>query len=162
MLHGEIDVLVIAGALLPKEWWIIVAATKPQVAIGLLFGIGKEKLAKALAISIMVFVLTFPFFGLWPLDILRQPTPFVDAAHNLWQSLWPFQIPVGIAVLLLGIRRDDKKFLLAASPLLSPYAATSSLLGPWIALASLLRGWEATLVFVAWWGSILYRMLGVS
>jgi hypothetical protein len=160
LLHGEIDALVIAGLLLPKEMWFVVAATKPQVAIGLVLGVGRERIIKAIGITLLLFLLTLPFFGFWPLQIIQQPTPFIDAAHNLWIGLWPFQVPAGVGILLLGIRRKDERFLIAASPFLSPYAATSSLLGPWMALASLLKGWEATIVFVTWWGSVIYRLLG--
>jgi hypothetical protein len=160
LLHGEIDVFVLAAMLLPREWWLLVAATKPQVAIGLIFGIGKQRVSKAIVIASVIFLLTVPFFGFWPLDVLQQPTPFVNAAHNLWVGLWPFQVPAGIALVLLGVRRKNERFLIAASPFLSPYAATSSLLGPWLTLTSLLKGWEATIVFIAWWGSVIYRLMG--
>jgi hypothetical protein len=109
-------------------------------------------------LTLLVLLLSFPFFGFWPIDILKQPTPFVEAAHNLWYGLWPFQIPAGLAVLLLGIRRKDERLLIAASPFLSPYAATSSLLGPWIALSSFLKEWEAALIFLSWWGAVLCRL----
>lgn len=160
LLHGEIDVLVLSGMLLPRETWYFVALTKPQVAIGLVLGVGREKIIKASLVLIVALIATVPFFGFWPLDVLRQPTPFVGAAHNLWGGIWPFQIPAGIAMLLLGVRRKDERFFISASPFLSPYAATSSLLGPWMVLASFLKGWEATLVLVIWWGTVIYRMLG--
>lgn len=161
MLHGEIDAFTLAGVLLPQETWFLVAASKPQVAVGLILGVRKERLVKAFGITILVLVLSFLFFGLWPLDVIQQPTPFVDAGHNLWAGLWPFQFPAGLAILLLGVKRQDERFLIAASPFLSPYAATSSLLGPWIALASYLNRWETLLVFLAWWGAVLYRLLGL-
>lgn len=160
ILHGGIDVFILAGILLPRETWFLVAASKPQVAVGLIFGVGRKSLLKALAVTLIVLLLTFLFFGFWPREILQQPRPFVDAAHNLWYGLWPFHVPAGLAMLLLGVRRKDERFLIAASPFLSPYAATSSLLGPWLALASFLRGWEATVIFLSWWGAVLYRLLG--
>ncbi len=160
VLHGEIDVWVLAGILLPQEAWPLIALTKPQVTIGLLFGLERKKFWTALIISIFVLILTMILFGLWPLELLQQPKPFIGAQHNLWGGLWPFQLPAGIAVLLWGIRRKDERFLVAASPLLSPYAATSSLIGPWLALSSYLRAWEALLVFLFWWGAVLYRLLG--
>jgi hypothetical protein len=158
VLHGEIDAFVLAGIFLPRETWFLVAASKPQVAIGLILGVGKEKIIRAMVCTLVVLLLSFLFFGFWLLDILKQPTPFVEAAHNLWAGFWPFQIPAGLAILFLGIRRKDERFLIAASPLLSPYAATSSFLGPWIALASFLKGWEALLIFLSWWGAVLSRL----
>jgi hypothetical protein len=160
ILHGEIDALLLAGILLPRETWILIAITKPQVVVGLLFGVGWHRLVKGMILLILVLLLTFLFFGFWPLELIRQPMPFVDAAHNLFYGLWPFQIPAGLAILLWGIRRNDEKFLIAASPLLSPYAATSSLLGPWLAITSYLRFGEALIVFLAWWAAVVYRMLG--
>jgi hypothetical protein len=159
-LHGEIDALVLGGLLLPREAWYLVAVTKPQVAIGLLLGVRKKKIIRAFAVTLLLLLLTFIIFGFWPSKILQQETPFLGAAHNLWVGLWPFQIPAGVALLLLGIKRNDEKFLIAASPFLSPYAATSSLLGPWLALVYFLKDWEAALVFIAWWGAVIYRLLG--
>jgi hypothetical protein len=160
ILHGEIDALVLAGILLPRETWILFALTKPQVAIGMFFGVGWQRVVKGIILTIIVLLLSFLFFGFWPLELIQQPMPFVDAAHNLFYGLWPFQIPAGLAILLWGIRRNDERFLIAASPLLSPYAATSSLLGPWMAIASYLKSWEASLVFLTWWAAVVYRMLG--
>ncbi len=161
LLHGEIDAIVLGGVLLPQEAWILVGLTKPQVAIGLVFGIKKEKILRSVFITIVVIAASLLLFGPWPLEVIRQPVPFVDALHNLWVGLWPFQVPLGIGLLLVGIRRSDERLLLAASPFLSPYAALSSMLGPWMALSSYLRFWESLVVFVVWWGAVIYRLLGI-
>jgi hypothetical protein len=160
VLHGQIDAWVLAGILLPQEFWPLIALSKPQVTIGLLFGLEPKRAGRALIISVSVLILSLILFGLWPIELLRQPRPFVMAQHNLWAGLWPFQLPAGIAMLLLGIRRKNEGFLVAASPLLSPYAATSSLIGPWLVLSSYLRTWEALMVFLFWWGAVVYRLLG--
>jgi hypothetical protein len=160
VLHGEIDVIVLSGLLLPRETWILVALTKPQVAGGLLLGIRRELLIKAAVLLVSVLLLSFLAFGFWPQTWLRQPTPFIDAPHNLWLGLWPFQVPAGLAMLLYGFRRKDERFLVAASPFLSPYAASSSLIGPWLALLSILKTRESLLVWMAWWGALFYRLLG--
>lgn len=159
LLHGEIDVWVLAGIFLPQEIWILAALAKPQVAIGLLFGLERSRIRKALVAGIAVVIASLILFGLWPLELLRQPKPLITAQHNLWSGFWPFQVPIGIALILWGLRRKDERFLLAASPFIFPYAATSSLIGPWLALSSFLRTWEALLVFLAWWGAVCYRLL---
>jgi hypothetical protein len=159
-LHGEIDAFVVGGMLLPNEAWYLVAITKPQVAAGLLLGVRKEKIIRALAGTLIILLLTIFIFGFWPLKILQQETPFLGAALNLWVGLWPFQVPAGVALLLMGVKQKNEKLLLAASPFLSPYATTSSLLGPWFALAGFLESWEAALVFFTWWGAVLYRLVG--
>lgn len=157
VLHGQVDALVLAGVLLPREWWWLAGVTKPQVTFGLIFGVGRQRIVRALALTALVLGISFVWLGNWPAQLLRQPSPFIYAAHNLWLGLWPFQAPAGVALILLGIKRGDERLLVAASPFLSHYAATSSLLGPWLTLASFLNDWEAALVWATWWGAVLYR-----
>ncbi len=161
LLHGQIDMLVISGILLPEVFWPLVALTKPQVAIGLAMGVPREQWHRAALLTCGVLVLSLLFFGFWPRDLIEQPTPFVDATHNLWLGLWPFQLPAGVMVILVGISRRDERLLVAGSPLLSPYAAMSSLLGPWLAAITFLTDWQALAVFASWWGAVIYRGIAV-
>jgi hypothetical protein len=160
LLHGQIDVLILAGVLLPREWWPLAAVSKPQVAVGLALGVPRNRLLRAGLLGAAVLLASWLLFGPWPLELLRQPTPFQEMTHNLWLGLWPFQAPLGIALLALGLERKDERFLFSASPFLMPYAAISSLVGPWLAGLSFLKDWQAGVVFVAWWGAVLYRALG--
>ena len=160
ILHGQIDILVISGVFLPASFWPLVAVTKPQGAIGLLFGVPRESWLRALLITIGVLAASFVLFGFWPAELLAQPAPFVMATHNLWYGLWPFQVPAGVMLITLGISRRDERLLIAGSPLVSPYAATSSLLGPWIAAITFLKDWQALLVFASWWAAVIYRGTG--
>ena len=157
ILHGQVDALILAGLLLPREWWFLVGLTKPQVTLGLIFGVGRQRIFRAAALSGLIFLISIVWLGNWPLQLLRQPAAFVYATHNLWLGLWPFQVPVGAALILLGVKRRDERLLVAASPFLAPYAAMSSLLGPWLAVASFLNDWEAALVWLVWWGAVVYR-----
>ena len=159
ILHGQVDALILAGLLLPREWWLLVGLTKPQVTLGLIFGVGRQRIFRAAALSGLIFLISIVWLGNWPLQLLRQPAAFMYATHNLWLGLWPFQVPAGAALILLGVKRRDERLLVAASPFLAPYAAMSSLIGPWLALASFLKDWEAALVWLAWWGAVLYRYL---
>jgi hypothetical protein len=159
ILHGQVDALLLAGLLLPREWWLLVGLTKPQVTLGLIFGVGRQRIFRAAALAGLIFLISIVWLGNWPLQLLRQPAAFMYATHNLWLGLWPFQVPAGAALILLGIKRRDERLLVAASPFLAPYAAMSSLIGPWLALASFLKDWEAALVWLAWWGAVLYRYL---
>jgi hypothetical protein len=158
-LHGQIDPVVLAMALLPREWWALAALTKPQVAIAWLFGIPRRRWPVAGLVLVAFIGVSLLVFGNWPARLLAQPTPFVDSAHNLWAGLWPFQIPAGLALVLISLRRDDERFLFAASPFLSPYAATSTLLGPWLAVTSWLSDWEVGLLWLSWWGTVIYRLV---
>ncbi len=163
MLHGQIDALVLALVMLPSEWWALVAITKPQIAFGLLAGVPINKWQRVLLITGGVLLGSIVLFGLWPLDLLNSPRPFVTGAHNLWLNLWPFQIPVGIALITAGWslgKEPNERLLLAASPFLGPYATTSSLIGPWLVTLSYLSTFQATLVWASWWGAVIYR--GIS
>jgi len=159
-LHGQIDLLLLSGILLPVEWWLVLALAKPQVTIGLMFGIPSRLWIRALLIFLGVFSLSVFLLGFWLPDWILQPHPFSQEAHNLWLGLWPFQVPVGVALLLKGISRSDEKLLVAASPFLFPYATTSSLIGPWLAVSAFLKDWQIFLVWLSWWGAVLYRGLG--
>jgi hypothetical protein len=156
-LHGQIDALVVACALLPVEWWGLVALTKPQVAVGLLAGIPVSRWTRAALMTGAVFAFTVLLFGFWPADWLDQPKLFQEGGHNLWLGLWPFQVPLGVALVAVGFSRRDARLLIAGSPFLSPYAAMSSLLGPWLAALTFLNNWQAALVWASWWGAVAYR-----
>lgn len=159
LLHGQIEMIMLAGLFLPNEWWPLVALSKPQVTIGFLFGLKRNYWGLAIIILAAVFILSFLAFGNWPMQLLRQPMLFINSSHNLWLGLWPFQVPAGVALIMFGINRKDERFLLSASPFLFPYAATSSLIGPWIALCSFLKDWQCVVVLFVWWGAAIYRYI---
>lgn len=157
LLHGEIDLLIISGVFLPVEWWALVALTKPQVAIGMVFGVPPKRWQRAAMILGIVVIVSLLWFGLWVRDLADQDTPFVSAGHNLWKGLWPFQVPLGVLLIVLGIARKEEQLLVAGSPFVSPYAALSSMLGPWLAAITYLNNWQALAVFASWWGAVIYR-----
>lgn len=156
-LHGQIDALVVALVMLPAQWWWLVAVTKPQVVIGLAAGIPRALWVRAAVLTAAVGLVSLVWFGWWPRDMLDQPTQFTDSSHNLWLGLWPFQVPLGVALLAVFWSKRDERLLIMGSPLLSPYAAVSSLIGPWVAALTYLRTWQAALVWVSWWGAVIYR-----
>lgn len=159
LIHGQIDAIILSGVLLPVQFWWLVAFTKPQVAIGLLFGVPRNKLKQVIIITSMVILISFILFGNWVLDLLIQPAEYIQMTHNIWLGIWPLQVPVGVALLVLGISRKKESLLVGASPFLSPYAATSSFLGIWVAMISYLKTWQSIIVFLSWWGAIVYRII---
>lgn len=158
LLHGQIDALVLGALLLPFEWWPIAAITKPQVALGYFFGIPRSYWGRAAVYTTLILTLSFILFGNWPLEIIRQPQP--SGAHNFWVGLWPFNLPVGVGLLFLGINRKDLRLMISASPFLMPYAATSSFLGVWIAMCSMLKKWQAAIILILYWTVVVYRAIG--
>jgi hypothetical protein len=83
LLHGQIDALILAAILLPQEWWPLAGLTKPQVAFGLIFGILRAKWVRALLLTGLLLVVTLIWFGNWPLQLIRQPTPNRFDGYNL-------------------------------------------------------------------------------
>jgi hypothetical protein len=159
ILHGQIDSLILAGVCLTYEFYPLLAFSKPQVAIGLLFGIPKNYWLRSTLLFMIILIISIFLFGFWLVEIIQQPRPFTLGAHNLWLGLFPFQVPVGVLLILWGISRSDEKFLLAGSPFLAPYATTSSLIGPWMAINYFLNDWQALIVWLSWWGAVLFRAL---
>jgi hypothetical protein len=157
LLHGQIDMLILSLVCLPVALWPLAALGKPQVAIGLLAGIPPASWLKSALITGAIILVSLVLFGNWPMALVQQPQPFVSAAHNVWFNLWPFQVPAGLALILMGFSRRDEKFLAAGSPLMLPYAATSSLIGPWLAASTFLKDWQLLVVWLSWWGATLYR-----
>jgi hypothetical protein len=159
LLHGQIDALVLGILLLPEPWRLILSITKPQVSIAFVFGISRKYWLRAVIIAAGVTLASLLVFGLWPLELLRQPSDFIGMGLNIWGGLWPFQVPLGLVLLLRAIERRDDRYLMAASPFFMPYAATSSLIGPWAALCGFLKDWQALLVLLAWWAASFSRLL---
>ena len=160
ILHGQVDLLIIGGVLLPAPWWALVALTKPQAALGLLAGVPRACWLRAGLLTGLVVAASLIWFGNWPRSLLNQPTPFMDAGNNLWLGLWPFQVPAGVLLITMGVRRRDERLLIAGTPFLSPYAALSSFAGPWIAAMTWMSDRQAAAVFASWWGAVIIRALG--
>jgi len=159
-LHGLMDVIVMAGVFLPVECWWLVALAKPQDAIGLALGVPVSKWLRAALVTGAVVLLTLLLVGNWVAGIHSQPNGFMAVVdYNFWQGLWPYNVPVGVALLAMGFARKDERFLISSSPFLSPYITMSNLAGPWLAALTALTDWQAGLVFAAWWGVVIYRML---
>lgn len=159
LLHGQIDTIALAFLLLPRSWWLFGCITKPQVTLGLIFGIPQKDWIKSIVIASCVFLLSFLVFGLWPIDLLRQPKEFAEMGLNIWGGLWPYQVPLGIVLVFRAWKQKDDRYLIACSPFFMPYAATSSLIGPWIALCSILEDWQAAIVLISWWAASFSRLL---
>jgi hypothetical protein len=159
LVHGQIDVILIGAVLLPAWLWPLAAITKPQVTIGLILGVPRPLWLRAALVTGAALGVSFLLWGFWPPEMLAQAGRFADTSRNVWAGLWPFQVPAGIMLLLLGVTRKDARFLIAGSPFLSPYAALSTLIGPWIAAVTFLKPWQVAVVWASWWGAVVYRLI---
>lgn len=156
-MHGQIDALVLTAFLLPSEWRPIIAITKPQVSLGLLFGADLKNWKRTLLTTVGILAVSLIIFGNWPEQLIAQPKPYVLAGHNYLAGTWPLFIPLAIGLTLFGITKKDSRFYMAASPFFSPYAAVSSLIGLWFAACSVLKDWQVAIVLISWWGVSLYH-----
>jgi hypothetical protein len=153
LIHGQIDWLVICLMLLPEDLWLLAALFKPQTAIGLVGVLFTKRRWQMLIAPAVLLILSFIFYGLWPLQLIKMPNNLTQVSHNLWLNLWPSTIPVGVGLLLVGLRKKDEKMLLASSPFFSPYCPISTLIGLWMMLAVKLETWILYVVLAAWWGA---------
>ena len=159
LIHGQIDVIVVCSILLPREWWIIAGLTKPQTIIGLAFGALRSNYLRTAVITVAFLLGSLVLFGLWPLDLVNVPKTYAWSTHNIWLGLWPFQVPVGVAIALRGIEQKKDSILLAASPFFLPYATTGNLLGLWLATCMQLSKWQVLIILITWWLAVLFRAL---
>lgn len=158
LLHGQIDILILAGVLLPPSCWGLVAITKPQLVIGLAAGIPRSQWVKAGVIVGGVLGASWLVLGNWVVDWLTYGSQIADYPHNLWRGLWPFQMPCGLFFFLQGMKRHDERLLIVASPFLAPYAALSSFIGVWIVALGFLDRWQALVLLMGWWVVVLSRL----
>ncbi len=159
------DILVLLFIFLPKELWAISALTKPQTTLGFGFALLNypHRWIRTIIISVGIVGISFLIFGNWPMKILAQQyaEQNVSAGHNIFGGLWPFQLVIGLGLLSVAFDREDERIYIAASPFLMPYASTSSFIGTLLTAFSMIRHWQATIIWLAWWGGIVYRGLGL-
>jgi hypothetical protein len=131
--------------------------------IGLLFILAKPQLGAAVAVFWLVqvwrrrgfaavlrmflpvaaaYLLSFALFGFWPGKWFQTGE---SPIHIYNQSLWPWGIPIGLALLAASIGRGEIKFAIAASPFLAPYVQIYSYAIVWLGLVSLVpQDWGPT------------------
>jgi len=124
---GNLNSLTMLGLILPPWLGLFFLAIKPQVGIGfaiyLFFKSWREgglwqvlkvftPVGAALVVSVLV-------FGFWP------ATQYQPAGANPNISFWPWALPLGLWLLISGIRKGLAKISAASSPFLAPYTAYS-------------------------------------
>jgi hypothetical protein len=157
LLNGNIDWLVMLGAVLPPWFGLFLLVIKPQIGIGMIMYIFIETWRQHKFIGVLrtftpvtiAYALSLFIYGLWPLG-------FQNTVGFSWNaSLWPLSIPVGLALLTMAIRTRNIKFSLAASPCLSPYVLLHSWIGAFIAIAS--HPFETAAAVIGMWIVVALR-----
>jgi hypothetical protein len=130
LLAANVDAFVMLGALLPPAWGLLALTLKPQVGLGAavydLFAAWREhKVAGVLRTFAPVALVAVASALLFPVWIDRM----LELPSNGWnRSLFPYGIPLGLALLWLGIRRRNIFLAMASTPFMAPYLTFPSYL----------------------------------
>lgn len=157
--NGNIEFLPLLGVIAPPWLGLILFAIKPQVGIGLaiFWVLDTWKREGFPAVLRMVFPVSlmlsasFIIYGPWPIRFSETLERSVDNT-----SLFPWSIPLGLALLYVGYILKWKTTALAASPLLSPYVLQFT----WVSLLVNLLD-RPRFLFFAWvmlWIPVLLRV----
>jgi uncharacterized membrane protein len=156
-LVSNLDWLVVLGFVLPPQIGLFFITIKPQmgVVVALFWFIeawrrgGWKEAVRIFWPVTAAFGLSLIIFGPWPLRLTQQ----VAVSWN--SSLWPYSIPVGLALLVSAVRKRKIEFAMAASPCLSPFLMLHSWVGALLAVAGSLP--EMIAAFVGFWILIILR-----
>jgi len=162
LLNANIEWIPLLGFVLPPQIGLILVMTKPQTGfVVALFWIveawQRGGFREVLRISwpfFLTVLLSLILFGLWPLRLLGV----FSFAGDFNASLWPYSIPVGLALLVASLRRHQIRYAVGASPFLAPYI----LFHGWSAAVVALAGATAELIaaVIGLWILVAIRALG--
>ncbi|KPK03161.1 MAG: hypothetical protein AMJ56_19780 [Anaerolineae bacterium SG8_19] len=155
---NNVDWIALLALLIPVTWGLPVLVGKPQALGGasLIWWKHSANKIRVLIPLVVVVVLSFLIWGLWPLRI----KPVHESVWNF--APWPFLIPLGIYMLYRAYRQDDVFLAAAATPFLVPYIAPYSVAGLIAFCGSKYRR-EALIIYVAFWVYFIVetRRLGI-
>jgi hypothetical protein len=157
---GNIDWLVTLGFIMPPPVGLFFLAIKPQIGIAVaLFWLvqawrksGMREVIKVFGPVSIAFVISFLLYGFWPMNYLKA----FEWGGNA--SLWPMSIPIGLALFVTAVRKQNISFAIGASPCLSPYLLLHSWIGPLVAIVSSTH--EMIAAVIGLWLLIGIRALG--
>jgi hypothetical protein len=158
-LNGNIDWLAMYGFILPPQIGLFFIAIKPQVGVAVaVYWLwrtwqegGWQAVLRTFLPFLVILMITFILFGLWPLRYQREIALWWNA------SLWPLSLPVGLALLIASIKKDRLEYAIGASPCLSPYVLFHSWIG---ALLAIIKSTPETIAaFVGLWALIILRAI---
>jgi hypothetical protein len=149
---GNIDSFVLLGVTLPPFIGIWLLALKPQMTIGLLLFLAYQACREGWKKMLALFVpLSLAILVSLAMSSSGSAYPF-GVSWNV--NLWPWGVPIGIAILLLALRYKRRFAMLASGPFLSPYVAIQS----W--MVTLPAAFGTRWLIVGWglgWGVVAFR-----
>jgi len=156
--NGNLDWLAALGFVMPPQLGLFFISVKPQMGIAVApFWLieayrqgGWTKLIKTFSPFLLVLLISFALFGLWPIASIQQ------TAGIQWNaSLWPISIPIGLTLFVSSIRKRKIEYAMAASPCLSPYVLFHSWIGVLLAIVASLP--ETIVAVIGLWILIAIR-----
>lgn len=151
ILNGNIDWLAVLGVVLPPWLGLFFLAIKPQVGMIVVLYLffaewkrgGPIRVFKTFLPVGLASVLSIVIFGPWFLDIPSVDEIVINA------SLLPLALPIGLALTVTAIRKNEIRYSMIASPMLSPYLLLHSWIGAFLALAP--KPYEAAAAVIGMW-----------
>lgn len=139
-LDGQVDFLIVLGFLMPPQIGLFLVAIKPQIGIGIaLYWLveayqmgGVCKVIKTFAPVAVISLISMVFFGIW--SIVPRFDAFLGKNYNWDASVFPFGLPIGLALLIHAIQKKDHFKAIAAGPLMAPYLGVYSWAVPLLGL----------------------------
>jgi hypothetical protein len=155
----NIDWMPALGLLMPPQIGLFFVLIKPQSGIGVaiywLFDAWRKDRAKGVIKVFwpvtVAYLVSFVVYGNW---FFRGANKSLEIARQIGNTnLFPWGVPLGLAILFYAIRKKLQTLSIAASPLLSPYVAMQSwssfLLGlvnyPTLSIAACIISWIITI-----------------
>jgi len=151
ILWGNLEWVPLLGMLLPAAWGLIWISAKPQSGAGAVLYFLAQVARRKLPLKVLI---PFGITGLLGLILYSYPfsigTPPADVVATASYDVFPWGVPVGIALIAWAIKREDPWLAYAASPLLVPYFTSHTLIGPFLVLAARSKRW-ALVAWIAGW-----------
>ncbi|MDY7041513.1 MAG: hypothetical protein SVX38_11675 [Chloroflexota bacterium] len=162
LLNANIDWLAMLGFVLPPQIGLLFVLIKPQVGIGLaVFWLitawqegGYRRVVRVFGPLILTTTISFVLFGIWPIRFLV----ITDYSNSFNASFWPSSIPIGLALLVTSVRKNEARYAIPSSPCFSPHVVFHSYAGT---LAALLPATaEITAAVIGLWILVSIRAFG--
>jgi hypothetical protein len=157
ILNGTLDWMTVLGVVLPSWLGLFFLAIKPQVGMIVILYLVFAEWQKGGAIRVLktflpvglASILSVAIFGPWFLAI-----PSLDEI-TINTSLLPLALPIGLALTVTAIRKNEIRYSMIASPMLSPYLLLHSWIGAFLALAP--NPYEAAAAVIGMWIVVALR-----
>lgn len=169
IIYGNIDWLPLVGLWLPAPVAMLFFVGKPQIGIGLALYTtwmgykhgGWRGMIKPLALTALLTLISFLLFGFWVEHILAR-SDMVDPNGAVNLSLFPYSIPIGVALLWWAQRQEDVqagwRYAILSSLFFSPYFTILSVAT--VSISALKPRWLFVAFWLFQWAYVTFHLLG--